>query len=129
MANHPYPVGLKVRVRKNHNDNDYDHSTVYAIGQVDCSDSTYRLRGADGALKNWVPFSAVEPATSIGWDFLKGALPAEALDLLAAFKGLEGLVLDEQVIHHILSKLPDLQDRILGAVHDLEAQTSAQKGS
>jgi hypothetical protein len=31
------------------------------------------------------------------------------------------------VIHHILSNLPDLQDRILAAVHNMEAESSAAK--
>jgi len=129
MLNHPYPIGLKVRLRKDHQENGLDHSTTYTIGQVDCSDSTYRVRGSDGALKSWISFSALQPATAIGWDFLKDALPGEALDLLAAFKGLDSLELDDQVVHHILSNLPDLQERILSAVHHLEAETSVKKAA
>ena len=127
MLNHPYPIGTKVRLRKEHQESGMDHSTVYTIGQVDCSDSTYRVRGPDGALKSWISFTSLQPATGIGWDFLKEALPGEALDLLAAFKGLDALELDDQVIHHILSNLPDLQDRILEAVHSLESEASAAK--
>lgn len=127
MLNHPYPIGTKVRLRKENQETGMDHSTTYTIGQVDCSDSTYRVRGPDGALKSWISFTSLQPATGIGWDFLKEALPCEALDLLAAFKGLDALELDDQVIHHILSNLPDLQDRILEAVHNLEAEASAAK--
>lgn len=129
MLNHPYPIGFKVRLRKDHQENGLDHATTYTIGQVDCSDSTYRVRGPDGALKGWISFSSIQPATSIGWDFLKGALPGDALDLLAAFKGLDSLELDDQVVHHILSNLPDLQDRILSAIHSLEAETTTQKAA
>lgn len=129
MLNHPYPIGLKVRLRKDHQENGYDHSTTYTIGQVDCSDSTYRVRGPDGALKGWISFTAMQPATAIGWEFLKDALPGEALDLLAAFKGLDSLELDDQVVHHILSNLPDLQERILSAVHNLEAETAVKKAA
>jgi hypothetical protein len=71
----------------------------------------------------------MQPATAIGWEFLKDALPSEALDLLAAFKGLDSLELDDQVVHHILSNLPDLQERILSAVHHLEAETSVKKAA
>ena len=129
MLNHPYPIGMKVRLRKDHQESGYDHSTTYTVGQVDCSDSTYRVRGPDGALKSWVSFTALQPATAIGWDFLKDALPGEALDLLAAFKGLDSLELDDQVVHHILSNLPDLQERILSAVHNLEAETAVKKAA
>lgn len=129
MLNHPYPIGFKVRLRKDQQENGYDHGTTYTIGQVDCSDSTYRLRAPDGSMKSWISFSSVQPATTVGWDFLKGALPCEALDLLAAFKGLDALELDDQVIHHILSNMPDLQDRILHAVHSLEAETSTKKAA
>jgi hypothetical protein len=127
MLNHPYPIGTKVRLRKEHQESGMDHSTTYTIGQVDCSDSTYRVRSPDGALKSWISFTSLQPATGIGWDFLKEALPGEALDILAAFKGLDALELDDQVIHHILSNLPDLQDRILEAVHSLESEASAAK--
>lgn len=129
MLSHPYPIGLKVRLRKDHQENGYDHSTTYTIGQVDCSDSTYRVRGPDGALKGWISFTSMQPATAIGWEFLKDALPGEALDLLAAFKGLDSLELDDQVVHHILSNLPDLQERILSAVHNLEAETAVKKAA
>lgn len=129
MLNHPYPIGTKVRLRKDQQESGLDHSTIYTIGQVDCSDSTYRVRGPDGALKTWISFSSLQPANSIGWEFLKGTLPGEALDLLAAFKGLDSLELDDQVVHHILSNLPDLQERILSAVHTLESETTVQKAA
>ena len=37
--------------------------------------------------------------------------------------------LDDQVVHHILSNLPDLQERILSAVHSLEAETAVKKAA
>ena len=49
--------------------------------------------------------------------------------VLAAFKGLDSLELDDQVVHHVLSNLPDLQERILSAVHHLEAETAVKKAA
>ena len=127
MLNHPYPVGTKVRLRPGQSESGVEPSTIDTVGQVDTNDSTYRLRGSDGALKNWVSFSSLQVSSVVGWDFLKNALPEDALDLLAGFKGLDALELDDQVVSHILMNLPDLQDRILSAVQELDPHTSKEK--
>ena len=119
MNQHPYRAGTRVKILPGSGSDGYEVGKFYAIARVDTNDSTYRLRDAGGAVRGWISFSCVRAESTVGWEFLKKSLPAEALELLAAFKGLEALELDEQVVNHILGNLPDLQERILEAMQQL----------
>jgi hypothetical protein len=52
-------------------------------------------------------------------------LPAEALDLLAAFDGLESLSLREDLRNRLVLQIPGLHDKILSAMADEETQVPA----
>lgn len=122
MNQHPYRVGTRVKVLPGSGSDGYQVGRSYTVANVDTSDSTYRLRASDGSVKGWISFSSVQTDSVVGWEFLKRHLPEEALELLAAFKGLETLELDEQVVHHILGNLPDLRERILEAMGQIAGE-------
>jgi hypothetical protein len=58
----------------------------------------------------------------ISWDWLKGQLPGEVLELLSAFQGLESLRLKPEVRDHILLQLPNLKERILSSQVAIEEE-------
>ncbi len=58
----------------------------------------------------------------ISWDWLKGQLPGEVLELLNAFQGLEALRLKPEVRDHILLQLPNLKERILASQVAIEEE-------
>lgn len=110
----PGKKGTKVRVREARPFDDYRIGQELIVEVVDDSDGTFRGRDmATGNVGGWLNWSQVEEiGAGIGWDFLKGVLTPESVQLLSAFDGLEGLRLRTEVADAILLEVPDLEDRI-----------------
>jgi len=60
-------------------------------------------------------------SNSIGWEWLKGQLPAEALEALSAFDGLHTLTLRPDIRIALIDRTPELRDRILDACEALKS--------
>lgn len=128
MITHP-KEGMKVKVVANSNGHDYTVGATYAIKRVDHSDNTCRLTDPMGRTLDWCPTADLIACNQLGWDWLRENLPADALELLCAFDGLENLSLKEEVSNTLISGIPDLRQRILDATEAQanSAQTSKDK--
>ncbi len=101
----------------------YQAGRVYTIAKVDSSDNTLTATDPEGSEGGWVHWSSCEfNFSAICWDWLKGQLSGEALELLNAFEGLKQLSLKSEVRDQILSSLPNLKERILEAQIQLEEE-------
>ena len=101
----------------------YELNKVYKVVRVDNGDDTLVGVDAEGKEGSWIKFdSCVAAGPNVSWEWLKGQLPGEVLELLSAFEGLEGLRLKNEVRDHILMQLPNLRDRILSAQIAMEDQ-------
>lgn len=110
----PGKKGMRVRVREANPFDDYSIGDELVVEVVDPSDGTFRGRNpGTGRVGGWLNWSQVEQICGgVGWDFLKGVLTPETVQLLSAFDGLEGLRLRAEVGDAILLEVPDLEDRI-----------------
>jgi hypothetical protein len=101
----------------------YELNKVYRVVRVDNNDDTLVGEDADGKEGSWIKFDVCVPAgPNVSWEWLKGQLPGEVLELLSAFEGLDGLRLKSEVRDHILMQLPNLKERILSAQIAMEDQ-------
>lgn len=121
----PFKAGDRIQAVANFRYHSYSPDQIYIVEDVDPMDSTLRARSATGSKGNWIKWDDCRPATGIGWDWLKGHLPAETLELLAAFEGLERLRLREDVALALVAKLPSLKAGILDCVEKLEHESAA----
>jgi hypothetical protein len=86
---------------------------VYTVTHIDESDSTLKADDINGVTGNWIRWKDVLVVGTIGWDFIKKVLPADVLEFLGTFDGIEQLELSGDVKDTILLSLPDLHERIL----------------
>ncbi len=101
----------------------YELNKIYKVVRVDNSDDTLVGVDSEGKEGSWIKFdSCIAAGPNVSWEWLKGQLPGEVLELLSAFEGLEGLRLKNEVRDHILMQLPNLKDRILSAQIAMEEQ-------
>jgi hypothetical protein len=99
---------------------DYDEGGSYVVSDIDPMDCTLRARDDNGKIRSWIRWADCRLVTEIGWNWLKGQLPADALELLSAFNGLERLKLREDVTTALVAEIPTLKQRILECIEDLE---------
>lgn len=124
--NCPFPKGTRIRATANFGRHNYQPNETYTVARIDPNDQTLIAKDSSGEEGNWIRWADCSRHEDIGWDWLKTKLPAEALDLLSAFSGLEGLTLREEIRSHLILKIPDLKNRIFEA---LEAQEHLQTAS
>lgn len=117
--------GMKVKVIANSNGHDYILGATYSICGIFIADETCRLSNAIRRGIRWCPFSDLAAANQIGWDWLRDNLPSEAIDILGAFDGLDGLILKEEIANALVSGLPDLRQRILDVTEAQANQAQA----
>jgi hypothetical protein len=117
----PFKPGDRIRAIDHYEHHSYQPGRVYTVTTVDRNDSTLKAQDAMGSEGNWIKWRDCKKTDDIGWEWLKTVLPAEALDLLAAFDGLEGLSLREDLRNRLVLQIPGLHDKILGAMADEEA--------
>jgi hypothetical protein len=98
----------------------YEPSRPYTVICVDSSDQTLKAKSSTGSAGGWIKWCDCRKANDIGWDWLKTVLPAEALDLLAAFDGVENLSLREDLRNRLVIQIPGLHDKILVSLADEE---------
>jgi hypothetical protein len=114
------------RIRLTHSTRGYEAGKVYTVNQVDPDDSTLTATDPNGKDGQWVPWAlCMEAGPEISWDWLRGQLPGEVLELLCAFEGLEQLRLRDEIRDHILNQLPNLKQRILDAQVAIDDQIVA----
>ena len=113
----------KQRIRVTRASRGYELGKIYTIVRVDPNDSTLVAADSNGTEGSWVKWElCVLAGPEISWDWLKGQLPGEVLELLSAFQGLESLRLKPEVRDHILLQLPNLKERILSSQVAIEEE-------
>ena len=111
------------RIRVPRATNGYQPGKIYTIERIDASDNTLIAKDTSGKEGRWIKWSECVCATpDVNWEWLKGQLPGEILELLSAFNGLENLRLKNEVRDYILLQLPQLKERILQAQVALDEQ-------
>ncbi len=122
-----WPLGSKVWVIGNCNGHGYTVGRVYVVAEVD-EDGTFRARDPDnGLMGNWMRWQDVDIRPPVGWAFCKTVLPAEVVQFLEAFDGIESIILRENVKQRLLHKLPDLYRSVQEVQVEL-AQEAPQQG-
>jgi hypothetical protein len=119
-----FNVGDKIRAIGGFGHHGYEPGRHYTVISVDSSDQTVKAKSNNGSEGGWIKWCDCKKANDIGWDWLKTVLPAEALDLLAAFDGVENLSLREDLRNRLIMQIPGLHDKILGALADEEISIS-----
>lgn len=114
------PVGRKIRIIGNSNEHNYTIGGIYTVSHVDDSDGTLKAEDSHGVTGNWMRWKDAIPAGTVGWEFVKKVLPADVIEFLAAFDGVDQLELSGDVKDAILLSLPDLHERILKEASRLE---------
>jgi hypothetical protein len=119
---------LKQRIKVTRPSRGYEAGKTYTILRVDDNDNTLIAVDSEGKEGPWIKWEYCIPSEGqIGWAWLKGQLPAEALELLSAFDSLDTLRLKDEIRDHILLQLPGLKERILHSQIQLEEEVDAAK--
>jgi hypothetical protein len=121
--NAQFKQGDKIRAIGGFGHHAYEPNCHYTVVSVDSSDHTLTAASRTGKEGGWIKWHDCLKADEIGWEWLKTVLPAEALDLLAAFDGVHSLSLREDLRNRLIVQIPGLHDKILGAMADEEAGT------
>jgi hypothetical protein len=124
-ASAPFKTGDRIRAIGHFGRHSYQPGSVYTVTTVDCNDSTLKARDQQGEEGNWIKWADCQKFSDIGWDWLKTVLPAQALDLLSAFDGLEQLTLREEIRNRLVLQIPALHEKILSAHAAMEADAPA----
>lgn len=117
----PFQVGDKICAIAAFGHHSYEPGRSYTVTTIDTDDQTLKARNSTGNEGNWINWCDCQKFAEIGWDWLKKVLPSEALDLLAAFDGLEHLSLREDLRNRLVLQIPGLHEKILIAQADDEA--------
>ncbi len=116
----PFKLGERIRPIAMFDCHDYRRDESYEVTEIDTRDSTLRARDENGQTGSWIRWLDCEKAGEIGWDWLKGELSAEALELLSAFDGLSSLRLRSELRIALVASIPDLKGRILDTCTAIE---------
>ena len=117
---------VKQRIKVTRAGRGYQLGRSYTVVRVDPNDSTLVAVDSEGNEGSWIKWDLCAPASAdINWAWLKAHLPAEALELLSGFEGLENLRLRDEIRDRILLQLPNLKERILAAQVQLEEENIA----
>ena len=117
----PFKVSDRIRSTAMFENHGYRRGESYEIVKIDSNDSTLKARDENGQIGGWIRWSDCEISNSIGWEWLKGQLPTETLELLSAFDGLHALMLRPDIRIALIHQTPALKDRILDACEELES--------
>ena len=120
----PFAIGSRIRPIANFEHHDYRRGESYEVTSVDCNDSTLQGRDEHGQTGRWIRWCDCEATSDIGWEWLKGQLSAEALELLAAFDGLQMLKLRPDIRIALIQQATSLKERILTASQAVETPTT-----
>lgn len=121
---------LKQRIRIKRPTRGYEGGKTYVVVRIDTNDNTLMATDSEGREGPWIQWRNCEPCLDdINWSWLKNHLPSEALELLSAFEGLDGLRLSDTIRDRILMQLPNLKDRILTSQVQLEEEVSSAKNT
>jgi hypothetical protein len=114
---------VKQRIKVKRSGRGYQVGRTYTVVRVDPNDSTLVAVDSEGGEGSWIKWDQCAPATAdINWGWLKSHLPAEALELLNGFEGLENLRLRDEIRDRILLQLPNLKERILASQIQIEEE-------
>jgi hypothetical protein len=117
----PFKTGDRIRPIGMFEHHRYKIREIYVVTQIDRNDSTLKARNAEGVDGSWIRWSDCERVEDIGWDWLKGELTVEALELLSAFEGMKSLSLRADIRKAIVMQTSELKKRILNACETLES--------
>ena len=117
----PFKVGDRIRPIAMFEHHDYRRGESYDVVNIDPNDSTLRARDEHGQTGRWIRWRDCEKFDEIGWEWLKGELPAETLELLAAFDGLQSLKLRPEIRIALVDRLSGLRGKVLDACLSLES--------
>lgn len=120
----PFKQGDSIRPVAMFEHHDYRRGESYTVVEIDPNDSTLKARDEHGQTGRWIRWRDCEKFNDIGWEWLKGQLSVEALELLTAFDGLQNLKLRPQVRMALVNHLPGLKDKVLDACVSLESKTN-----
>lgn len=118
----PFKPGDRIRPIAMFEHHDYRRGESYEVVEIDTGDSTLKARDEHGQVGAWILWCDCEMFNDIGWDWLKGHLSAEALELLSAFDGLQTLKLRPEVRMALVERLPALKEKVLDACVALESR-------
>ena len=120
----PFKPGDRIRPIAMFEHHDYRRGESYEVVEIDPNDSTLKARAEHGQTGAWIRWRDCEKFNDIGWEWLKGQLSAEALELLTAFDGLQNLKLRPEVRIALVEQVPVLKDKVLDACVALESKTT-----
>ncbi|MEY4244237.1 MAG: hypothetical protein RLZZ245_1822 [Verrucomicrobiota bacterium] len=118
----PFKVGDRIRPIAMFHCHDYRRGESYDVVNIDPNDSTLQARDEHGQTGRWIRWCDCEKFNEIGWEWLKGQLSAEALELLSAFEGLQTLKLRPDLRIALVKQVPGLKDKVLDACVTLESK-------
>lgn len=121
----PFKVGDQIRPVAMFEHHDYRRGESYEVVQIDPNDSTLQARDEHGQTGAWIRWCDCDKHNEIGWEWLKGQLSVEALELLAAFDGVQNLKLRQEVRIALVAQLPGLRDKVLDACVSLESKSNS----
>jgi hypothetical protein len=114
-------IGECVIVLRDSRGSDVKPGTRLTVFGIDENDSTLRGFPAGSAeSSNWVPWGDVAPVR-FGWDFVREHAPPDVAAILSGCDGADRIGLNHRVKLAIVATLPDLKNRILEAVHAIDA--------
>ena len=116
----PFAIGSSIRPIAMFDHHDYRCGENYEVTAVDPNDSTLQARDEHGQTGRWIRWCDCESTSDIGWDWLKGQLSAESLELLSAFDGLQTLKLRPDIRIALIQQVPALKERVLAACEAME---------
>jgi len=117
----PFCIGDRIRPIAMFECHDYRRGESYEVVEIDPNDSTLKARDEHGQIGRWIRWCDCERFNEIGWVWLKGQLPAETLELLAAFDGLQTLKLRPELRIALVQQVTGLKDKVLDACVALES--------
>ena len=120
----PFKVGDRIRPIDMFECHDYRRGECYEVMEIDHRDGTLNARDEHGRTGAWIRWRDCEKDDSIGWEWLKGQLSSDTLELLAAFDGLQNLKLRPEVRIALVRQLPDLKEKLLNACVSLESKSN-----
>ena len=115
-------VGESVTLSRNSWRHERQQGDRLVVAQVDSSDSTIKavVAGSGELVDGWISWSDIEPAR-FGWNYIREQLPPDVVTILHGCSGIEGVALNRSAKMAIVATHPDLNSRILDAVHSVEA--------
>ena len=117
-----FKTGDRIRAIAMFEHHDYRRDESYEVVHIDTNDQTLQARDENGQVGHWIRWRDCEGADDLGWEWLKGQLPAEALELLSAFDGLGSLKLRADLRVALIQEIPSLKARVLDVCATLDRQ-------